>query len=169
MEPVRVAFDQVITRSYVRRRQRLEPNTNGDSDHPVVANGVNDEAKETEALLQRTRTPRLCSSMLFEIRTPILRILLILLAMGISIALPSFANILSLTGALCSSTTAFLVPLGCYLKFFWVDDPPAVRAGEAAPYRASGLEVVFAVLALVFGIVLAIVGTVGTVWQMEKG
>ncbi|KAI9020411.1 transmembrane amino acid transporter protein-domain-containing protein [Hyaloraphidium curvatum] len=157
LEPVRVAVDMAITRYAYHLKEPSE----SDPAIPVVAESVAED-KETEPLLQRTRS----GSVFDSLRTPLLRLFLIMLAMTISILVPSFANLLSLTGALCSSVTAILVPVACYLKLFYWDGPPPRLPGQPEPYRASTVEVVFGIASLVFGLLLAVIGTVGTILNM---
>lgn len=186
LEPVRLALDIAMSRYFdgglvgavgpinIDPPDRFSGISEGSTmresvEEELIADPLPDNVpvKEQQSLLPAPNQQSL-GSFLYTIRTPLLRLLLICLATAISIVIPSFANLLSLLGSVCSSTTALLVPLGCYLKLFWIDDPPLTEPGDPPPYRASRAEVVLAWVSIVAGIILGTVGTIGTIANMGR-
>jgi len=99
--------------------------------------------------------PYLHSDNAMEVVSSIIKVVLIVLSLLVAIYCPSFSFICSLVGLICTMTVSVIFPAAAHLKLF----------GSRLAWWDIGIDCIF----IIFGTVMAVTGTVTTVFQeMEK-
>ena len=93
----------------------------------------------------------------FRYRSNVMRVTLVLLALGIALLVPDFTVFMSLIGAFCCQLLAFILPAVFHLHACY-------RTGDLSTWRA-----LLDVFIVVFGVLFAVIGTADAITRLNAG
>lgn len=101
--------------------------------------------------LEEIISPHITSQLWVNLCSSFIKIILTALALFIATCIPSFSTLCELVGLVCTMIVSVIFPAAAYLRLFWPN--------------LSWYEIVVNVGFVIFGLVIAVVGTVRTCWN----